>query len=160
MRWSRDRAVMELQRAGFGEEEIRARENELRQNISSSTAKALKEHFILERIAEEEKIEPDEKDYEEEIHYLAMQSNESPRRVRARLEKQEMMDVLRNQVIERKVIELILSQAEFKEVPYKPEGLDAEAMDQTVGGEEEPEIPAAKPESSEAKEEGHPEASA
>ena len=154
------RAVLELQRAGFGEEEIRARENELRQNISASTAKALKEHFMLERIAEEEKIEPSEQDYEEEIYYLAMQSGESPRRVRARLEKQEMMDVLRNQIVERKVIELILSQAEFREVPYKPEGIETEAVDQAVGGEEEPEIPEAKPESGQAKEEGQPEASA
>ncbi|MBW3600538.1 MAG: trigger factor, partial [Planctomycetes bacterium] len=52
-----ERAVMELQSSGFGEEEIRAYENELRQNSMASTARALKEHFILERIAEEEKIE-------------------------------------------------------------------------------------------------------
>ena len=31
------------------------------------------------------------------------------------------MDVLRNQVIERKVIDLILEHAEFEEVPYQPE---------------------------------------
>ena len=155
------RAVLELQRAGFGEDEIRTRENELRQNVSTLTARALKEHFILERIAEEEEIEPAERDYDEEIHYLAMQSGESPRRVRARLEKNEMMDVLRNQVVERKVVELILAQAEFREVPYKPEGLEAEAVDQAVGGEEEePQIPEAKPESGHAKAETEPEASA
>ena len=34
------RAVMELQRSGFGEEEIRARENVLRQNSRASTARA------------------------------------------------------------------------------------------------------------------------
>jgi trigger factor len=152
------RAVLELKRAGFSDDEIRVRENELRQNISSSTARALKEHFILERIAEEEKLEPSEQEYEEEIYYLAMQSGESPRRVRARLEKGEMMDVLHNQVVERKVIELILSQAEFKEVPYKPEGLDEEeALDQSVGGEEESEIPEAQPEPGPAEHEGGPE---
>ena len=31
--------------------------NELQQNALASTARALKEHFILERIAEDEKIE-------------------------------------------------------------------------------------------------------
>jgi trigger factor len=152
------RAVLELRHAGFSEDEIRVRENELRQNISSSTARALKEHFILERIAEDEKVEPSEQDYEDEIYYLAMQSGESPRRVRARLEKGEMMDVLHNQVIERKVIELILAQAEFKEVPYTPEGLEEEALDQTVGGEEqESEIPEAKAEPGPAEHEGGPE---
>ena len=52
-----ERAVLELRRSGFSDEEIQAYENELRQNSAASTARALKEHFILERIAEEEKIE-------------------------------------------------------------------------------------------------------
>ena len=33
-----------------------------------------------------------------------------------------MMDALRNQIIERKVIDLVLDKAEFKDIPYKPEG--------------------------------------
>ena len=120
---------MELQRGGFSDEEIRARENELRQNSLAITARALKEHFILERIAEEEKIEDAPADYDEEIRLIAEQSGETPRRVRARLEKEGQMDVLRNQIIERKVIEMILSQATFKEVPYKPEQRgEAEAL--------------------------------
>ena len=96
---------MELRRSGFSEAEIRARENLLRQNSTASTATALKEHFILERIAEEEKIDVDEGDYEKEIFLIAAQSGESPRRVRAQLEKRGLMDVLRNQIIERKVLE-------------------------------------------------------
>ena len=100
-----ERAVMELRRGGFSEAEIRARENELRQNSAASTATALKEHFILERIAEEEKIDAEEGDYEKEIFLIAMQSGESPRRVRAQLEKRGLMDVLRNQIVERKVLE-------------------------------------------------------
>src|SRR4029078_13648734 len=55
-----ERAVMELSRAGSREAEIRPRQNELRQNSAASTAKALKEHFILERIAEDEKIASEE----------------------------------------------------------------------------------------------------
>ena len=55
-----------------------------------------------------------------------------------------MMDALRNQIIERKVIELVLAHAKFKDVPYKPEGTDAEAIDQAAGGDEESEIPEAK----------------
>ena len=141
------RAVMELQRSGFGEEEIRARENDLRQNSAASTARALKQHFILERIAEAEKIEPSEDDYEQEIRLLAAQTGDSLRRVRARLEKEGSMDILHNQVIERKVIELILGQAEFKETLYQPEDLEAEALEQAVGGEaDESAIPEAQPE--------------
>ena len=47
----------------------------------------MKEHFILERIAESEKIEADEKDYDDEIRLIAYQSGDTARRVRARLEK-------------------------------------------------------------------------
>jgi len=52
---------------------------------------------------------------------------------------------------------LFLAQAEFKEVPYTPEGLEEEALDQAVGGEEqESEIPEAKAEPGPAEHEGGP----
>ena len=78
-----ERAVLELQRSGFSEDEIRAHENEIRQNSRAATARALKEHFILERIAEDEGIEIEDGDYDAEIDLIAAQSGESPRRVRA-----------------------------------------------------------------------------
>lgn len=141
------RAVMELQRSGFSDAEIRAYENDLRQNSRRETARALKEHFILERIAELENIEESPEDYDEEIRLIARQSGETPRRVRARLEKQGGMDVLRNQIIERKVIDLIQQHAQFAEIPYAPEQPVAEALDRAVASEEPAsEIPEAKPE--------------
>ena len=139
------RAVMELQRSGFSEEEIQAHENVLRQNSRASTARALKEHFILERIAEDEGFDADDQDIDAEIAAIARQTNESPRRVRARIEKQGARDVLRNQIIERKVIELILANAVFKEVPYEMEESDVAALDLTAAGGEHSDIPAAKP---------------
>ncbi len=129
-----ERAVMELRRSGFSEADIRARENLLRQNSTASTATALKEHFILERIAEEEKLDVDDADYDKEIFLIAAQSGESPRRVRAQLEKRGLMDVLRNQIIERKVLELVQSEAKFKDEPYEPEKTDTEALAMAAGG--------------------------
>ncbi len=82
-----ERAVLELRRSGFSDDQIRSHENELRQNNMVATARALKEHFILERIAEEEKIEDEPQDYETEIRLIAAQSGEGVRRVRAQLEK-------------------------------------------------------------------------
>ena len=61
------RAVMEMQRSGSQDDEIHAYENDLRQNSRVATARALKEHFIFERIAEEEEIEATDEDYEHEI---------------------------------------------------------------------------------------------
>ena len=82
-----ERTVLELRRSGFSEDEIRAHGNELMQNSQQSTAKSLKEHFILERIAEKEGVEDAPADYDAEIALIAQQSGENPRRVRAQLEK-------------------------------------------------------------------------
>jgi trigger factor len=126
--------VMELRRSGFSEAEIRARENLLKQNSKASTATALKEHFILERIAEEENIDVADGDYEKEIFLIAMQSGESPRRVRAQLEKRGLMDVLRNQIIERKVLEAVQKEAKFTDEKYEPKKNDTEAISMAAGG--------------------------
>ena len=139
-----ERAVMELRSSGYSESEIRAYENELRQNSRASTKKALHEHFILERIAEENEIDAEPQDFEREIAIMAMQNNESVRRVRARIEKRGLMDALRNQIIERKVIDLITSEASFDEVKYEPEKSETEAVDFYLCGQSQSEIPAAK----------------
>jgi trigger factor len=151
------RSVLELRRNGYNEAEIRAHENELRQNSQVETARALKEHFILERIAEEEKIEDQPGDYDDEIRLIASQLNESPRRVRARLEKAGQMDVLRNQIIERRVIELIVEHAKFKDIAYEPPRPQVEAVDHSAaGGDKGQDIPEAQqeaePEEAEAQE--------
>ncbi|MFV2066074.1 MAG: trigger factor [Pirellulales bacterium] len=137
-----ERLTLELRRSGFSEEEIVARGNELRQNSAVSTAASLKEHFILERIAEEENIDTDADDYDHEVALISSQSGDSPRRVRAHLEKRGLMDVLRNQIIERKVIDLVRSHAQFKDVPLPQDQPAVEAVEVAVaGGDEESSIP-------------------
>ena len=128
------RAIMELQRSGHTEEMIRPQINLLRQNSNATTAQALKEHFILEKIAEAENIDASEVDYDTEITLIAAQQGETPRKVRAQLEKQGQMDILRNQIIERKVLDLILSKAIFTEVPYEIEGVTHEGIDHAAAG--------------------------
>lgn len=140
-----DRAVMELQSSGFDNTAINAHANELRRNAMSYTARALKEHFILERIAEDEKIEAEPGDYDKEIELIAEQMDESPRRVRARLEKKGQIDSLRNQIVERKVIELITSTATFQDTAYQPPKNDTAAISFAIaGGDGGANIPEAK----------------
>lgn len=140
-----DRAIMELQSSGFDNTAINAHANELRRNALSYTARALKEHFILERIAEDEKIDAEPGDYDKEIDLIAEQMDESPRRVRARLEKKGQIDSLRNQIVERKVIELITSTATFEDTPYQPPKNDTAAISFAIaGGDGGASIPEAK----------------
>ena len=110
-----ERKVLELRRSGFDEDSIRRFVNASKQNAQATTEAALREHFILEQIAEEESIDADESDYDAEISLIAQQSDVPVRRVRARLEKQGQMDALRNQIVERKVIEQIVDAAKVTE---------------------------------------------
>ncbi|MCA9151186.1 MAG: trigger factor [Planctomycetales bacterium] len=139
-----DRAMLEMRSSGFSDDEIRAYENELRQNTLSATRKALHEHFILERIAEDQNVDADPADYDAEVQLIARQGRESVRRVRARIEKQGLMDALRNQIIERKVINLITEHAKFNDVPYDPAKNATFPVELSLSGASESNIPIAK----------------
>lgn len=110
-----ERKVLELRRSGFDEDNIRRFVNASKQNAQASTESALREHFILEKIAEESEVDADPADYDEEVRLIAEQSDMPERRVRARLEKQGQMDALRNQIVERKVIDMIVEAAKVTE---------------------------------------------
>ena len=132
------RTIMELQRSGYAQEDIIAQLNSIRHNSSVNTAQSLKEHFILEKIAEVEEIDALPEDYDTEVALIAAQVNASPRRVRAQIEKQGEMDILRNQIVERKVIMMISENATFTEVPFEwgaQYAADVEALDWAAAGD-------------------------
>src|SRR5262249_13777212 len=97
--------VQEMRQAGLSEPQIRAREAEIRANAHEATLRSLKEFFILSRIAEAEELEVGEDDIEAEIDSIAERSDESPRRVRARIEKQGLGESLATQILERKTLD-------------------------------------------------------
>jgi trigger factor len=113
------RSILELQSSGFSDDEIRMYINRIQQDLLGSTAKSLKEHFILERIAEDNELDVTPQELDLHIELLARQQNVSTRRIRAREEKRGGMDALRNQIVERKAIGLINEHAEFTDVPLE-----------------------------------------
>jgi trigger factor len=130
------RRVMEMRDSGITEEEIRGRQRLLEQDVLQSTALALKEHFVLQKIAEVEKIDVDDDEINDEIERIALQTDDSPRRVRARIEKEDNMDVLAAQIIERKALDLVLGSAEYEDVPLdKAESPVSTVEEQAVPGE-------------------------
>lgn len=137
-----ERMIIELRRSGYTDDVIKKEINYLRQNSRTVVAQSMKEHFILEKIAEVEDVQDNPEDYETEIKLIANQKGSNPRRIRSQLEKQGSMDILRNQIIERKVIDLILQHAKFVDVPYELEGITEEAINYTAGGSDH-EIPEA-----------------
>ncbi len=111
------RRIMEMRSEGISEDEIKRRIRLMEQDILRTTELGLKEHFVLQKIAEVEKIEVSDEDLDDEIERIAAQNDESPRKVRARLEKEEMLEALAAEMIERKTVELILQSAEYEDVP-------------------------------------------
>ncbi|MDR1053592.1 MAG: trigger factor [Planctomycetaceae bacterium] len=134
-----NRLRYELVQSGYSDSYIASQENLLRTNANNATEKALREHFVLERIAEAEGIVETEEDYTNEIALLARQFDISPRKLRANIEKNGQSDLIRNQVIERKVLDLISQHAEFVEVPFEFEQIDTTAVSWAITSKE-PEI--------------------
>ncbi|MFL5339897.1 MAG: trigger factor [Gemmataceae bacterium] len=109
--------VMEMRNAGMTDEEILGRQRMLQQDVLKATAMTMKEQFVLHKIAEEEKLEVSDDDINDEIERIADRAGESPRRVRARLEREDMLEALAVELLERKALDLVLQNAEYEDVP-------------------------------------------
>src|SRR5262245_48340948 len=101
------------------------------------TRQTLKEQFVLDKIATQEKLQVTPQDKDVEIAFMAMQRGESARKVRARLEKQGLIENLEAQILERKAVDVVLEKAVFQDVPGAALQTDeAEAIDLSVCGAE------------------------
>jgi trigger factor len=129
------RRVMEMREAGMSDDEINARQRLLERDVLKSTTLALKEHFVLQKIAEVEKIEIDDAEIDAEIERIADQAGESARKVRAQMEREDLIETLAAQLIERKSLDLILDTAQYDEVPLEAQQSVAASEAQAVEGE-------------------------
>ena len=132
---TREREIIEMQQAGYTPAEIRLRENDLRRRSLAVTRQAMKEHFVLDKIATDEGITVTAEDIETEIALMALQSGETSRRVRARLEKSRVIENLEAQIRERKAVDIALNRATFEDVPLDEDfGGDAsvESVDEAI----------------------------
>ncbi|HWE36056.1 MAG TPA: trigger factor [Isosphaeraceae bacterium] len=125
------RLVNEMQEAGLSEAQIRAREAELRANAHDATLRSLKEFFLLSKIAEAEDLKVEEEDIDHEIEAIAARTDDSPRRIRARIEKEGLGEGLVTQIIERKTIDRILEYVKYEEVAMAEEQA-VETLDQSA----------------------------
>jgi trigger factor len=126
------RLAMELRQEGFSNDEIRARQAEIRANAHEMTLRSLKEFFILAKIAEAQDIKIEDEDLELEIEAMAEKSNESVRRVRARVEKEGLADALATQVLERKALDRILESIEYEDVAADEPEVEVETLDEAA----------------------------
>jgi trigger factor len=123
--------VQQMREAGLTDDQIRARAAEIRANAHTATLQSLKEFFVLAKIADAEKIEIEDDDIEAEIERIAERTDESPRRVRARIQKEGQMDSLATQILEEKTIDRILEFVKLEDAPLAEETAVA-TLDQTA----------------------------
>lgn len=130
------RVISQLKEDGATASEIRAREAELRANAHEMTLRSLKEFFILAKIAEAESIKVEDSHIEDEINAIAERTDESPRRVRARVEKEGLADAIATDILERRALNCILESVTYIDVDPEEkravETLDHSATTETL----------------------------
>jgi len=127
------RLIVSMRKDGLSDQEIRAREAEIRANAHESTLRGLKEFFLLAKIADVEALKVEDEDLEYEIEAIAARTDETPRRVRSRIQKDGLVDALASEILERKAIDRVLSFVKFEEVQLE-EQQAVETLDQTASG--------------------------
>ena len=115
------RRVMEMRQSGMSDEQILGRQRVLEQEAISNTATALKEHFVLQKIAEIEKLEIEDADIEAEIDNIADRTGDSPRKVRARLQKDDLMESLATELLERNALDLVPAIGRVRGLRLRPD---------------------------------------
>lgn len=128
------RLVQELRGEGMSENDIRARAAQIRANAHEATTRNFKELLLLSKIAEAEEIQVGEADIELEIESIADRADESPRRIRARMEKEGSLDSLAERILDQKVIDRILGYAAIEDVAITKTSLDEdiETLDESA----------------------------
>jgi len=132
------RRVMEMRSGGMNDQQIESRMAVLRQNVIQSTAVSLMEHFVLQKIAETEKIEISDSDIDTEIRRIAAQSGESFRKIKAQMERDDLIEALATELLERKALDVVLNNAVYEEFEIKAEEQEGEVATvetQAVPGE-------------------------
>jgi trigger factor len=126
------RRILELQEAGKTEEELRSQLRHLRREALQTAHLELRHHFLLQKIAEVEKIEVSDEDIDQEIRRLAKIQGISYRKMKARVEKEDLTEAIAGQLLERKALEAILQHAQYEDYEWQPTA----ATEQLVAEEE------------------------
>jgi trigger factor len=113
------REMRRLRQAGYSPGDVATRLARMRHGLRERTERALKEHFLLSRIAKQENLTVRDSDVEDYIEALARVENVSPRRVRLMVERQGLRPEIEGEILERLALERIIDTCEFEDVPVQ-----------------------------------------
>ena len=113
------RRRLDLTMAGVTESQVDEHMDELVASSQQRAVRQLKSYFILDKIAEKEGVTVEPADLDAQIATLASRANESPRRIRARLENQDRLGLVEIQVLEQKTVDRILADATHTDIGFE-----------------------------------------
>ncbi|MBN9690059.1 MAG: trigger factor [Verrucomicrobia bacterium] len=109
--------VNENQQRGVAKEVIEARKNEIFQSAQTSALDRVKAAFILNRIAETEKITITEKEVTQRVLAMAEQNNLTPEKMVKTLQERNAFPEIQQDILTGKVLDWLELNAQIEEVP-------------------------------------------
>jgi trigger factor len=136
------RRILELHQEGKSELEIQAQLRQLRREAALTAHHELRSYFLLQKIAEVEKIEINDEDIDQEIQRLARSQGISYRKMKARVEKEDLTEAIANVLLERKALEAVLRHAQFEDYEWQLTGVTEQLVTEEGETEQEASEPA------------------
>jgi trigger factor len=107
-----DRGLRALAAQGMKSEDMKKMDlNRLRAGQRDQAAQEVKAALLLEKIAEEEKLEVSDAEIDREVEALAEQSKQTPEAIRSRLTRDGALDRIRNRIRNEKTLDFLYRQS-------------------------------------------------
>jgi trigger factor len=107
-----ERGLRALAAQGMKPEDLKKMDlNRLRAGQREQAVQEVKASLLLEKIAEEEKIEVSDEEINREVESLATQSKQAPEAIRARLTRDGALDRIRNRIRNEKTLDFLYQQS-------------------------------------------------
>jgi len=100
-----------LLQQGYKKEDLNKQDDKLKESVRSGALNNVRLFFIMQKIAEQEKIEVGELDLDKRIAEIASYTKEAQAKVEKRLKENNLLDNLKEQVLHDKVAEFLVAQA-------------------------------------------------
>ncbi len=117
---------------GASEAQLKEQEPVLRQRLQEPAADRVRLLFIIEAVARQEQLTLSEEEWQAKLVEIAGQTKRSADEVERWLEQQGLMSRLRWQMLERKVLDLVLREAQIEDVEQRPDAAASDAAGAAV----------------------------
>lgn len=111
------RRVEELLQLGYSRDEINRHSQILISQALSVAVGDIVSQMVSQKIADQENLEVTEEEVQQSIERLAEELNETPRRLRTRLEREGRLEDIVMALLDHKVVNFIIQQADIEDVP-------------------------------------------